>query len=79
LTQIPFVAKEGEPLQGNRGLSDISKLKEANMFRKVFMFAMLLALLVGAVLAGGGNNPVVWVIGALTALAFQVERRRGWQ
>lgn len=49
------------------------------MFRKVFMFAMLLALLVGAVLAGGGNNPVVWVIGALTALAFQVERRRGWQ
>jgi hypothetical protein len=49
------------------------------MFRKVFMFAMLLALLAGAVLAGGGSNPVVWVIGALTVLAFQVERRRGWQ
>ena len=48
------------------------------MFRKMFLFTLLLALLAGAVLAGG-NVPVAVGIGGLTALAFQVERRRGWQ
>jgi hypothetical protein len=46
------------------------------MIRKIFLLALLVALFVGVVLAGG-NLPVALGIAGLTALALQLETRRG--